>query len=387
MPAWPNRQSYRFDILPIFQRLAGLQWVNAGFAAGFGWKGLNDFTNAAYLKELGKNCSSTKELRNVISNQFRNYSIDSWSPKPWPWIYGDAVNIPAAHTPLQNSALSDLQLVMLKQWADGDFESDYDDQYKPPTSIDEVPLIEQGETLTRAALEFCLADAFHPGCEMTWPVRTPSMFMQPFRFAHHPAGVKEPALGKTLTYLAASVPNGPLYGQVAGGISQWMAVPWQADTASCRSGYEPAYDPYVPAFWPARVPNQVLTKENYAVVMDSTKPLDERLAAFAKRASWIDPLGPGDQIDQINKMIVGVDHLGVVEVLPGPSDVSAFPAEIEVEDQHVPITSTQAPAASATSTGSSAASASTARARPTTTTVHEDYAILDKLSRFRSSGR
>jgi hypothetical protein len=39
-----------------------------------------------------------------------------------------------------------------------------------------------------------------------------------------------------------------------------MAVPWQTDTASCRSGYDLSYDPYVPAFWPARVPNEVLTK-------------------------------------------------------------------------------------------------------------------------------
>ena len=43
-----------------------------------------------------------------------------------------------------------------------------------------------------------------------------------------------------------------------------MAVPWQTDTASCRSGYYlgygPRYDPYVPTFWPARVPNQVLTR-------------------------------------------------------------------------------------------------------------------------------
>jgi len=30
----PERPSFTQDILPILQRLAGLQWVNAGFAAG-----------------------------------------------------------------------------------------------------------------------------------------------------------------------------------------------------------------------------------------------------------------------------------------------------------------------------------------------------------------
>ncbi len=41
--AAPIRPSFTRDILPIFQRLAGLQWVNAGFAAGFGWQGAFDF--------------------------------------------------------------------------------------------------------------------------------------------------------------------------------------------------------------------------------------------------------------------------------------------------------------------------------------------------------
>jgi transposase-like zinc ribbon protein len=33
----PVRPSFERDIRPIFERLSRLQWVNAGFAAGFGW--------------------------------------------------------------------------------------------------------------------------------------------------------------------------------------------------------------------------------------------------------------------------------------------------------------------------------------------------------------
>jgi hypothetical protein len=36
-------------------------------------------------------------------------------------------------------------------------------------------------------------------------------------------------------------------------------------------------------------------------------------------------------------MVVHFDHLGVVEVRPGPTDTKAFPAELEVEDRHKPI--------------------------------------------------
>ncbi|MFZ6655781.1 LodA/GoxA family CTQ-dependent oxidase [Undibacterium sp. TJN19] len=333
----PTRPSFTFDILPLFERLNGLQWVNAGFNAGFGWKGAIDLTTPDVLSRLSSTATAYVELRRTIANQFRNYKVDAWSPKPWPWLYGDAMAIPAAQTPRQNASLTGTQLAMLAEWAEGNFVEDYDAQRRHPASIDEVPLEQQGDTLTQAALEFCLADAFHPGCEMTWPVRTSTMYMAPFRFAHALDGWVAPGLGEILTSDGVTIPNGPLYGQQAGGITRWMAVPWQTDTASCRSGYDKAYDPYVPSFWPARVPNQVITKQNYEVVMDGSKPLGERLAAFANRAAWINPLGTTSYTDQINNMIHHFDHLGVVEVHPGPPDHDNFPREIEVEDQHVPI--------------------------------------------------
>ncbi|MFZ6732978.1 LodA/GoxA family CTQ-dependent oxidase [Undibacterium sp. Ji42W] len=339
----PKRPSFTFDILPLFERLNGLQWVNAGFNAGFGWKGAIDLTSADALSRLASNNTAYVELRRTIANQFRNYDVDAWSPKPWPWLYGDAMAIPAAQTPRQNASLTATQLAMLMEWAEGNFVEDYDPERIHAERIDQVPLEQQGDTLTQAALDFCLADAFHPGCEMTWPVRASTMYMAPFRFAHALDGWIAPGLGEILTSDGVTIPNGPLYGQQAGGITRWMAVPWQTDTASCRSGYDKSYDPYVPSFWPARVPNQVLTKQNYAVVMDEKKPLGERLAAFANRASWINPLGSTSYTDQINNMIRHFDHLGVVEVHPGPADHVHFPAEFEVEDQHIPIADMPAP--------------------------------------------
>jgi hypothetical protein len=113
-----------------------------------------------------------------------------------------------------------------------------------------------------------------------------------------------------------------------------MAVPWQCDTASCRSGYDKTYDPYVPTFWPARASNQVLTRQDYDIVK---RPLVERQAAFARRADWDAPLDlKASYVTQINNMIAHFDHLGVVESQPGPSDGS-FPAVMEVEDRRRPI--------------------------------------------------
>lgn len=329
----PAEPSFTDDILPIFQRMAGLQWVNAGFAAGFGWNGLYDMSSPEGIARLADAGSATAEYRRTIANQFRRFATDSWSPVPWPWLYGDAMNVPPAKTPRQHSTLTDTQLAFLDQWAMGRFRADYDPGTKPPATIDQVPVHEQPDMLTRAALEFCLADAFHPGCEMTWPVRSPGLYMGPFRIAHAPVDWKPVSYGAVLTSDALMTTNGPLGGQFPGGLTQWMAVPWQTDTASCRSGYTPTYDPYVPTFWPARVPNEVLTDENYRIVCDTNKPMGERLAAFANRAAWIAPLGTTSYTDQINNMVAHFDHLGVVECREGPADGN-FPTIIEVEDQH-----------------------------------------------------
>ncbi len=329
LPA-PVRPSFTHDIRPIFERLSQLQWVNAGYAASFGWRGPNNLATRDWLLRLSRSDPDDRELRQTIANQFRVFDRDAWAAQPWPWLYGDAMNIPPAETPRQNVSLTQTQLTLLQQWAAGDFAADYDPAAEPPRSLDELPVAEQPDMLTRAALEFCLADAFHPGCEMTWPLRHASMYMAPFRIAHAPRGWVEPAYGPGLTQDVLSLPQGPLAAQVPGGLTRWMAVPWQTDTASCRSGYLKSYDPYLPTFWPARVPNQVLTREHYDIVLDASKPLGERLAAFANRAAWIRPLGSKSYTDQINNMIAHFGDLGIVEQRPGPAE-GPFPPTMEVE--------------------------------------------------------
>jgi L-Lysine epsilon oxidase N-terminal/L-lysine epsilon oxidase C-terminal domain len=383
MLAAPARPSFAHDILPIFERMAGLQWVNAGFAAGFGWGGVFDFSSPAAIAKLADRSAANRELRHAIATQFRRFDVDSWSPKPWAWLYGDAMNIPPAPTPRQYAALSDCQLAMLDQWAVGNFVADYDPAYAAPASIDEVPIAEQGDILTKAALEFCLADAFHPGCEMTWPVRASTMYVAPFRLKHAPPGWIEPNLGEILTSDSVTIPDGPLYGQTPGSLTRWMAVPWQTDTASCRSGYDKTYDPYVPTFWPARVPNNVLTRQNYGIVMNRDRPITERRAAFANRAAWIDPLGTTSYTDQINNMIEHFDHLGVVEAVPGPTDGDAFPHTLEVEDRHEPITDVISEETRPKRLGSAAQVTGVHAGMPGTS--HDvDISGIDKVRRFPS---
>ena len=337
MLAHPERPSFQNEIRPIFERMTDLQWVNQGFYAGFGFKSPFEFSTRDWLSRLNDPTPANLEMRRVLMNNFRHFDVDSTSPVPWPWVYGDAMNIPPADTPRQYTQLSKLQLWALDQWVLGNFDADYDPDAEPPRSIEDVPIADQPDMLTKAAMEFCLADAFHPGCEMTWPMRQKGMYMSAFRLTHRKRNNPEVSLGAQLGD-AWTLPDGPINGgQSPGSITRWMAVPWQTDTSSCRSGYDPSYDPYVPTFWPARVPNEVMSAEAYKIVMNTGLPLSERLQAFANRANWLEPLGlDKSYTHQINHMIHHFEQMGVVEVRPGLPDDPNFPSEMQVSDQPDP---------------------------------------------------
>ncbi|WAH55874.1 LodA/GoxA family CTQ-dependent oxidase [Pseudomonas silvicola] len=328
----PTTPSFRDDILPILKATCDLQWMNAGFAAGFGYGMAQHFLAPDYLNKLARPDKIHAELRRTVANGFRNPIDNDVSQKPWPWVYGDAMDIPMPVSPRAMNALTATQLALLERWAEGDFVADHDPAWTPHRSIAVVPLQEQPAMLDRASLEFCLADAFHPGCEVTWPVRHASMYMAPYRWRHRGAEDPEPDYGTTLTIAEATSYGGPLYGQFPGALTRWMAIPWQTDSASCRSGYDKQYDPYLPTFWPARVPNQVLSDENYRKVMDTSLDRAERLEAYHLRSDWDRTLGPGAD-HQLQVMVEHFDRQGIVEVRPGIADDPDFPPVMQVEDR------------------------------------------------------
>lgn len=334
---FPAQVSFTEDIYPILRRLSGLQWVNQGFSVQYGPSGPQNFLDAEYIARLSSADDSNRELRRQVGNMFRDFDRDGQSPVPWPWLYGDAMNIPPADTPRQHVALSPTQYRMIQLWVEGTFVADWNADAKPPGALAEVKLPDQPAMLDRAALDFCLADAFHPGCEMTWPMRHASLYMSPFRLRHRqPSDGAEPDYGSQLTPEMVMQTNGVLYGQSPGTISRWMAVPWQTDTASCRSGYYagygPRYDPYVPTFWPARVPNHVLTETSYQIVTDKTKPHDERVKVFNQRAAWLRVLSQ-NYLDAIAQFIGDFGKMGVVEMRPGVKNDPELPEVMLVESK------------------------------------------------------
>jgi hypothetical protein len=162
-------------------------------------------------------------------------------------------------------------------------------------------------------------------------MRVGSMYASPFRLLHRKG--PEPDYGNILTPEVALSTDGPLAGSGPGGVTRWMAVPWQADTASCRSGYQygdTPVDPYLPTFWAARVPNHVMPEQSYERVLDTSRPLDERREAFFHRAQFFRNIDAPETPATLQNMVNNWYRLGVVTEQPGPGD-PAFPPLFKVE--------------------------------------------------------
>jgi hypothetical protein len=335
----PAPVSFRHDVYPILQRLSNLQWVNSGFASQFGWNAPHDFNDPAYVRTLSQLPSAGgydvyREVRLQVFNSFRAPEPTDNSPLPWPWIYGDDMGNPPSPSPRQNASVSPTQYAVLQAWAAGTFVDDWERPYDPPRHIGDVPLAGQPAMLDKAALHFCLADAFHPGCEVTWPVRHATMYSSPFRIIHRPPDQPQPDYGPELTPEIALSDTGPLHAQGPGDLTQWMGLPWQADTGFCRSGYGTktySYDPFIPTFWPARVPNQVITEDAWRVVRDAGRPREERLAAFTNRPNWYRWLNDPTVAGQMMQMVDIFGDMGVVEMREGVKDDPDFPPVMGVE--------------------------------------------------------
>jgi L-Lysine epsilon oxidase N-terminal/L-lysine epsilon oxidase C-terminal domain len=343
-----QRPSFTRHIAPLLQRFCDQQWANYGFFVQFGWGGPNEFTRPDLWRRLASSEPQHAELRHQIATMFRNPRSATLDVEGWPPMYGDDMGAPTAGA-RQMLAITKTQYDYLQQWARGDAIDDWDARAaQPPQQIEQIPVAQQPATLDEAALTFCLGGPFHPGCEMTWPMRHVRMYRAPFRLRMRPAAIPEPDYGETLDPAALQGEAGPLLYSGPGDLTRWMAVPWQTDTASCQSGYDPQYDAYLPTFWPARVPNHVLRADAYQTLMRADLPIAERMAAFERRVPWM--RGFGDQyLDQIRRMVGEYDQLGVLERRPGPEDTSAFPSTLLVEsapgigdadrpDAHTPIT-------------------------------------------------
>jgi hypothetical protein len=319
--------SFRRHILPLFVRLARLQWVNAGILRDYGWKSSHDLSDPTFLAKLADASTGNQTFRTSWAHRFRNMASETLQPDKLPPMLGDAAGFPVS-SPRQWIGPTALQHYRLKRWAAGDFVSDGITEVPVAADVSDLPLAKQPASLDRAAVEGCLAEAFDPGCEFPWAMRHSIMWRAPYRLKVR-AG-PEPGFGSELSPAEAVSAGGPLDGSFPGSITRWMALPWMTDTVDCLSGYQPSVDKYLDTFWPARVPNQVLTNADYQVVMDGSATLSARKAAFHRRKSWLRSIITSDYRATLNRMVARWDELGFVVDKPGPSS-GPFPDRFAVE--------------------------------------------------------
>lgn len=333
----PDEISFTENIYPIFERFTNLQWVNNGFYLDFGWGSPGDFLSPENLSRLSSNAPESKPLREKIFNSFRNPDYKETEAHALPPFYGDGVaNIPLDGNPRNWLAVTHVQYNWLRQWAAGEFRPGFDPELVKPRTLDELPLADRPHALDKAALDFCLGGAFHPGCEATWPMRHTLLYSGFFRIKQLSPDQSRHQ-GLVLTPEVAVSADGPIDGSLPGDLTRWMVLPWQADTASCGAGYEPQVNPFFPTFWPARVPNQVLPEMHYRQAIDPEASEVQKLKQFSLRLDWLRDLlyltqtGP---IEKINQFLADWSKVGVVTRQEVPAGNSLLPPVVHVEMQN-----------------------------------------------------
>ena len=295
-------------IYPMLKRMTDTQWVNAGFFMLFGKNSPSDFTDPELVKQLASPSKANKAARERVFNWFRDPASQEYTPAKVPPFYGDGFG------EYEKIALVDLPLTVtqykrLKKWAAGDFTTGKPKKIKP---FEELSLPEQINALNEASLESCLGGPFHPGIELTWPMRVKIMWKEPYRLNLLPEGENiELNYGQWLAPAIALGPNGPLAASGPGSLTRWLGVPWQTDEASCLSGYNASLYLPLPSFWAARVPNQVLSEDSYKRMQDGALNMAQRLKHFDYRQDWLRDFSTQYQ-KKINSMVAEWHELGII---------------------------------------------------------------------------
>ena len=350
--------SFRKYIYPIFRRLALMEWVSSASNLRQGWLDVGDFSDPKYIKKIADPSKRNRAFREKLFTKFRNPYNDS--PTAYlderlkmPMMLGDGINYDGS--PLQWFQFPKQQYEFLRYWAEGKFVNDLlDEKANAIKKVEQIDIELQPDALTEAALEPCSGGAFHPGVELTYYLRIPTMYArnynkksEPFRLAHKKREKLVQNIGRLLTLEKAM--NGdpalntspPLGHQWAGDLTRWMGLPWQCDAFSCQQVLMQEDFPTA-VWWPALLPIDVLPEEYYDKLMSDKLSDDERIKFFENRVDWkrgvagIGYHANASYWDGITNMIALWERMGFVVKRKGPKSagrgkLAAIPKEMYVE--------------------------------------------------------
>lgn len=327
--------SLRRDIYPLFRRIAMMEWVAAAANLQRRWLDVGSFEDPSFIEKLRDASPGNKPFRLSIFERFRNPESNDQQSGKLPAMLGDGINF--AGSPIKWLRIPHLQYAALEAWRDGAFVDDLAaEDEREITTLEEIPLAQQPGSLDRAILETCSGGAFHPGVELTWPIRHKELYRGPFRIAL--ATNRAPNLiqdvGQLLTpERAFSGYRGTppaIAAQMPGDLTRWMGLPWQCDAFSCQHVMF-ANDFPTATWWPALLPIDVLPEAYYEVVMNAALPAQERVKFFENRVAWsrgVPGIGyhaSASYTDGLNRMVYLWSRMGVVVRKPGPRDAHRPP--------------------------------------------------------------
>ncbi len=227
--------SFARHIQPILARAMAYRWVNRAAAFGYGNRGTGhapggagDF--ASRWKALADPSSASQELRASIVAKLRN--PDPMAPRPEAhdltliprlfdhlWLRGGAANV---------LPLTSTQYRIMQAWACGDFIDDLGNA----GAVEEL----MPDALIRTTLDACVGAALYPGVEVNgYVLNFAERFVEgdPFRISHEKV--------------------------LPGEVTQYNAVPWQADFLVCSWQEKQGLLQLQLGWWPAQRPDDVYT--------------------------------------------------------------------------------------------------------------------------------
>ena len=233
-------------------------------------------------------------------------------------------------------------MLQLERWAEGDFDADWTRRDAPPRDA-------RGRAARRAAgdarpgrarllpgrrlpsrLRDDLADAPRVACTSApFRIRAPRERRQP-----------EP----TTATADAATPRCRRRAALRRRRRATSRAGWRCrgrrDTASCRSGYDAGvYDPYLPTFWPARVPeprpHRGLRRSSWTSRGRGTSASPRS----ATRASWVRAMATGPGRSRCMQMVDATSGgMGVVEARPGAGQTIPISAAVMFVESLPPVT-------------------------------------------------
>lgn len=217
--------------------------------------------------------------------------------------------------------LTDTQLFLLRQWADGKFINEKTEFNKPDSSKSTIKTakIDKGAEIDRGVLANVLGGPYCPGGEVGWIIRNPSIYTKPYRIRQNPNFVPNSGSGR-LSGRAPFMPpalsqtDNIANGLEPGDITKRNALPWQADYNECATQvidvtyrewnrlYDTGNDPGVTnnkvsetLWWPAHRPMQVYRKmpdgrhrqKNWAKGIPQTYEGDYKMVSEWKKLGFV----------------------------------------------------------------------------------------------------